>query len=182
MVRSKCILYQKYFPEEGTKILFKFNILNTIIAAAAASAVATSITHAATTSGTTTIYNGNSTAITISRADVSLTSGFSLTSAFPQAIASGATQDAVSISGPTKRNVTLSYKVRSITNSSYGCTFQVVFTYQYTIGNNNYYYPSNSAIAFAPPGATTIPTCYAEPSGPTTAIDYFYIYFSIKGL
>lgn len=136
----------------------------------------------AQTVGTIDIYNGDSTPINIGIGDATVTSPFSLTTSLPVTIDSGSTQNAVSISGPTKTNVTLSVNVRSSTNQSYGCNFQVVFIYQYTIANNNYYYPNNSATPFYPPGATTIPTCYAEPSGPTTAIDSFYEYFSIKGL
>lgn len=136
----------------------------------------------AQTVGTMDIYNGTSGGIIISPGDVSTTNSFDVTSSLPVVIPSGATQNAVSISGPTKTSVTLSVKVTSQQHVGYGCNFQVIFVYQYSMNDINYYYPNTSALPFYPTGATTIPTCYAEPGGPTFPIDSFYEYFSIKGI
>lgn len=151
-----------------------------LVALIAISGLGTAIASPQTT-GTIDINNSNSGPITIDRNEVNVTGNFSK-NILVSRIDSGSTQNAVYIAGPTQTSVTLTVKVHSLANQSYGCTFQVAFAYEYSMNGSNYYYPNTSATPFYPTNATKYPTCYAEPGGPSEPIDSFYEYFSIKGL
>lgn len=99
--------------------MFNQNIFAIIFLTLTAGAALTGVARAQTV-GTMSVYNGTSGVVNIGPGDVTITSPFSQTSSPSVTIDSGATaENAVTISGPTKTNVTLTVKAHSQTDPTY---------------------------------------------------------------